>query len=96
MQVGSSGEGAGPDMKMRSSDAGATEPPGLDEVILGACFPFNHGGSFLGVCSAQCPSQSGEDAVSEGDKSAGLQELTFLWGRPTLNKHVLECSAVII
>lgn len=40
-------------MKMRSSDAGDTEPPGRGEVILGACFPFNpEGPSWV---SALCP-----------------------------------------
>lgn len=47
----------------------------------GARFPFSHGGSFLGVCSAQCPSPPGEDAVSgRGTRALGLQELTSCGG----------------
>lgn len=38
----------------------------------------------------------GKTALSKGDKSSGLQELTFLWGRLTLNNQVLECSAEVI
>jgi len=56
-------------MKMRWSDAGDTEPPGLGEAILGACFPFNPGVSFLGVCSVPSALYNlGKTAVSKGNK----------------------------
>ena len=38
----------------------------------------------------------GKTTLSKGDKSSGLQELTFLWGRLMLNNQVLECSAEVI
>lgn len=35
-------------------------------------------------------------SLGKGDKSSGLQELTFLWGRLMLNNQVLECSAEVM